>query len=46
MRCAEFIAARNLPIDDIYTHTWSLDQGVEAYEWFAQQSDGKGVFEF
>ena len=46
LRCAEFIAARNLPIDDIYTHTWSLDQGVEAYEWFAQQSDGKGVFEF
>ncbi|KAF0963207.1 zinc-dependent alcohol dehydrogenase family protein [Rhodococcus sp. T7] len=45
-RCAEFIVEQGLPIDDLYTHSWSLDQAVEAYEWFDKQSDGKGVFEF
>ena len=45
-RCAEFVAAHKLPIDDIYSHTWRLDQAHEAYEWFAKQADGKGVFEF
>jgi threonine dehydrogenase-like Zn-dependent dehydrogenase len=46
LRCAEFIAARGLPIDDIYTRSWALEEAVEAYEWFAGQADGKGVFEF
>ncbi len=45
-RCAEFIVEQGLPIDDLYTHSWSLDQAVEAYQWFDKQSDGKGVFEF
>lgn len=45
-RCAEFVVARDLPVDDLYSHTWSLDQAAEAYEWFDKQSDGKGVFEF
>ena len=45
-RCAEFIVEQGLPIDDLYTHSWSLDQAAEAYQWFDKQSDGKGVFEF
>ncbi|MET9327641.1 alcohol dehydrogenase catalytic domain-containing protein [Tsukamurella sp. NPDC003166] len=45
-RCAEFIAAHDLPIDDIFTRSWSLDQAAEAYDWFAGHADGKGVFEF
>lgn len=35
-----------LPIDRLYTRSWSLGQAVEAYEWFDEQADGKGVFEF
>lgn len=45
-RCAEFVVAHNLPIDELYSHTWKLEQAPEAYEWFAQQSAGKGVFVF
>ncbi len=45
-RCAEFVAARKLPVDDLFTKIWSLDQAAEAYEWFDKQTDGKGVFEF
>lgn len=46
LRCAEFIAAHDLPIDDIYTRSWRLEEAPEAYDWFAGQADGKGVFEF
>jgi len=45
-RCADFVVARDLPVDRLYSHSWSLDQAAEAYEWFDKQSDGKGVFEF
>ncbi|MBY8819240.1 zinc-dependent alcohol dehydrogenase family protein [Streptomyces cinereoruber] len=45
-RCADFIAARDLPVDRLFTRSWSLDQAAEAYEWFDRQTDGKGVFEF
>lgn len=45
-RCAEFVASRKLPVDSLFTKSWSLDQAVEAYEWFDKQTDGKGVFEF
>lgn len=46
LRCAEFCVAKNLPVDQLFTHSWSLDQAAEAYEWFDRQDAGKGVFEF
>ena len=45
-QCAEFIARRGLPADDVFTHRWSLDQVGKAYEVFDQQSAGKGVITF
>jgi threonine dehydrogenase-like Zn-dependent dehydrogenase len=45
-RCADFVVARKLPVDGLYSHSWSLEKAVEAYDWFDRQSDGKGVFEF
>jgi threonine dehydrogenase-like Zn-dependent dehydrogenase len=45
-RCAQFASAHSLPVDNLYTHSWSLDQAADAYAWFDKQSDGKGVFEF
>jgi threonine dehydrogenase-like Zn-dependent dehydrogenase len=44
--CADFIVERGLPIDDLYTHRWSLDQAEVAYTEFDKQSAGKGVFVF
>ncbi|RYE37689.1 MAG: iditol 2-dehydrogenase, partial [Hyphomicrobiales bacterium] len=45
-QCAEFIARNKLPIDDLFSHRWRLDQVVEAYEEFDKQNAGKGVFLF
>ncbi|MFS4108365.1 alcohol dehydrogenase catalytic domain-containing protein [Streptomyces sp. PD-S100-1] len=45
-RCANFAVAHRLPVDDLYSHAWTLDQAAEAYAWFDRQADGKGVFEF
>ena len=42
--CANFIAEKNINVDKLFTHTWSLNQAKEAYELFDLQSDGKGVF--
>ncbi len=42
--CAEFIADRQVDVDQLFTHRWSLDQAKEAYSIFDQQSEGKGVF--
>lgn len=44
--CAQFIADRALPVDELYTHTWHLSQVVEAYQTFDRQDAGKGVFVF
>lgn len=45
-QCAEFIARNKLPVDDLYSHRWHLDQIVEAYQEFDKQSAGKGVVVF
>ena len=42
--CAEFVAERGLDLDRLFSNTWTLDQGDEAYKWFDKQSGGKGVF--
>lgn len=45
-RCADFVVAHQLPVDDLFSRSWTLDQATEAYEWFGKGSEGKGVFEF
>jgi threonine dehydrogenase-like Zn-dependent dehydrogenase len=45
-RCAAYIVAHNLPVDDLYSHAWTIHQADEAYAWFDKQDAGKGVFEF
>jgi threonine dehydrogenase-like Zn-dependent dehydrogenase len=45
-RCAEFIGRKGLPIDDLFSHRWSLDEAEEAYVEFDKQAAGKGVFLF
>jgi threonine dehydrogenase-like Zn-dependent dehydrogenase len=44
--CSRFIVERALPLDDLFTHRWRIDQAVEAYTEFDKQSAGKGVFVF
>ncbi|AHK34605.1 mycothiol-dependent formaldehyde dehydrogenase [Rhodococcus opacus PD630] len=46
MACADFVARRNLPVDDLFSHHWSLDEAVPAYEEFDKQSAGKAAFVF
>lgn len=41
--CAEFCAARELPVDDLFTHRFALDDAVEAYRLFDTQTTGKAV---
>jgi threonine dehydrogenase-like Zn-dependent dehydrogenase len=42
--CARYVAERKVAVDDLFTHRWRLDQAVEAYKLWDQQSSGKGVF--
>ena len=42
--CAKFIADRGVDVDLLFTDRWRLDQAVEAYQLFDQQTTGKGVF--
>jgi threonine dehydrogenase-like Zn-dependent dehydrogenase len=44
--CARFIADRKVPVDRVFTHSFSLDQAEEAYRLFDTQTTGKGVFVF
>lgn len=44
--CADFIVDRQLPVDDLFTHRWTLDQAAEAYQDFDKQQSGKGAFVF
>lgn len=41
--CAAFCAARGLPVDDLFTHSFALEDAVEAYRIFDTQSAGKSV---
>ena len=44
--CARFIVERKIPVENLFTQRYSLDQAVEAYTLFDTQSTGKGVFVF
>lgn len=42
--CARFVADRKIPVQDLFTHRWRLEQADEAYRLFDTQTTGKGVF--
>src|ERR1700761_1280971 len=42
--CATFCVERNVDVDALFTHKWTLDKADEAYQLFDKQLDGKGVF--
>jgi 2-desacetyl-2-hydroxyethyl bacteriochlorophyllide A dehydrogenase len=44
--CADFVIARGLDLDPLFTHRWTLADAAEAYAEFDRQAAGKGVFEF
>jgi threonine dehydrogenase-like Zn-dependent dehydrogenase len=44
--CARFIADRQVPVDRVFTHRFTLNQAEDAYRLFDTQTTGKGVFEF
>jgi len=44
--CARFLAERDIDLERIFTHRFSLEQAEEAYRLFDMQSTGKGVFLF
>ncbi|MFQ5953700.1 MAG: zinc-binding dehydrogenase [Kiloniellales bacterium] len=45
-KCARFIVDREIPVDRLFTHRFTLDQAAEAYRLFDTQTTGKGVFVF
>jgi threonine dehydrogenase-like Zn-dependent dehydrogenase len=44
LECAQFVAQRKIPVSDLFTHKWQLEQAFEAYQLFDTQTTGKGVF--
>jgi threonine dehydrogenase-like Zn-dependent dehydrogenase len=45
-RCGDFVVEHQLPVEELFTHRWRLDQVAEAYQEFDKQSSGKGVIVF
>jgi len=41
--CADFCAERELPVGDLFTHSYALEQADEAYKLFDTQTTGKMV---
>lgn len=41
--CARFVAERKLPVDDLFTHRFSIDEAEEAYQLFDAGQTGKCV---
>jgi len=41
--CARFVTERKLDVDSLFTHSWPLENAVEAYRLFDTQTTGKGV---
>lgn len=42
--CAQFVVDHAVPVDELFTDRWALDQAVEAYQVFDAQNAGKAVF--
>jgi threonine dehydrogenase-like Zn-dependent dehydrogenase len=41
--CAEFVEDRQIDVEKLFTHRWSLEQADEAYRVFDRQTTGKAV---
>ena len=41
---AQFVADRQIRVDDLFSDRWRLDRAEEAYKLFDTQTTGKGVF--
>ena len=41
--CADFVAERRLPVGDLFTHSFKLEDAEQAYKLFDTQTTGKGV---
>ncbi len=44
--CADFCATHEIPVDDLFTHRYKLEEADAAYKLFDKQTTGKGVFLF
>ena len=44
--CARFVVKRQIPLQRLLTHRFTLDQAADAYRLFDTQTTGKGVFVF
>ncbi len=44
VRCVDFAARHDLPVDRLFTDRWALEDAAAAYEVFDRQNRGKGVF--
>ena len=44
--CANYVAERDIDLERLFTHRYSLDEAEKAYRLFDRQTTGKGVFEF
>ena len=42
--CADFVLARGLDVDALFTDRWSLQDAQQAFLDFDKQAKGKGVF--
>ena len=38
------VAERGVDVDALFTHEFTLEEAIEAYELFDTQTTGKGVF--
>ena len=45
-RCARFVVERKVPLAQLLTHRFTLDEAESAYKLFDTQTTGKGVFVF
>ena len=45
-RCVEFTDRHQLPVDQLFTDRWRIDDAAQAYREFDHQNRGKGVFIF
>jgi 2-desacetyl-2-hydroxyethyl bacteriochlorophyllide A dehydrogenase len=45
-QCAEFVEFHDLPVDRLFSHSWTIEEAADAYAWFDRQDAGKGVIEF
>jgi threonine dehydrogenase-like Zn-dependent dehydrogenase len=46
LECARFVVDNRIPLEQIFSHRWSLEQADEAYRVFDTQATGKGVITF